>query len=228
MSEINHRKCYKQVGPTCGIYAFINAMVSFHQCKKHKVNHFAFELWEKAIDSNVTITDSMRPEEVKYSLVGEFASSHNIVNFLNDNKKFINQELENLSDKTFVKATCCNKILQTESKNTAYLVIIKSSKDVLHCICYKDNQILNKNIKAEKKAMNKIHRNGKIKNMDDLKALIEKARQAGCVNMARAKGSSLHWPCNAKENKKKIKYHECKYVYKANTFPPIEISYKEK
>lgn len=101
-SEIRREDCYKQVGQTCGIYAFINAMIDYNDKEIGKVNEFAYELWDRAIDiRNGKINNCMDPQSINYSLIGEFASSQNIVKFLIENKSFINKRLKEFGKKRF-------------------------------------------------------------------------------------------------------------------------------
>ena len=249
--KINHVKGYCQVGETCGIYAFINAMIDFRKCERESVNCFAEKLWEKAIDSNYKGNfKDMSPDILNYSLIGEFASSQNLVDFLNKNKDFINKELSVLSDRKFNKAKIINNDGVDNLSPGTYLIVIRTQCEVCHCICYKkyiDKGVIinsaNSPRSQEKRAMRLATCKKKtIKSSDDLRILIYNAQNIFKVNLKPTKRFCLcsklfnklkdkkylkGWPDEARRNFCKIRnLSDCCYSYKKynkQPFLPIKI-----
>ncbi|WP_288490208.1 hypothetical protein [uncultured Limosilactobacillus sp.] len=240
--EIEHIDGYHQIGNTCGIYAFINAIMS-DEDRGGKGTWLARKLWELAIDVKKDNIKNMVPDEVHYSLIGEFGSSENLAKFLNENKDYINELLSRLGKKHFNGAKVIEQKQIDELGVGNYLVIIRTGDEILHCICYRKNcsskdEIINSNgkrnnCKQEKRAMKLAVNKGKIiQHFDDLKALINDAQHIRKVNLKSPKSTSSRlskWPEVAKDNFYKIENSdECYYTYenyddKKPPFLPIKI-----
>lgn len=242
--EIKHTTGYKQIGNTCGIYAFINAMIydKKHKHKKYKINCLAKKIWEKAIDIKKDNIKNMNPDEVHYSLIGEFGSSENLAKFLNENKNYINELLSRIGEKHFNEAKVIDQNRIDNLSIGNYLVIIRTRDEILHCICYRKKvfnkgEIINSNgifggnqgRRAMKLAIGKRR---KITCFDELRVLINDAQHIRKVNLKSSKDPDSNlkdWPEVAKDNFNKIENSdECYYSYenyddKKPPFLPIKI-----
>lgn len=138
-------KITRQVGPTCGIYAFLNGMKVFYSLNElddKRMHKIVFELLEK---NGIKIEGEKEEiNEQKYkdrmTFIGEFFDIDNFVDFLEENKKLIIKKInENLNLNIEIKKIKIDKI--NDDKNTFYISPVLRKNKVSKKM--KDNENMN-------------------------------------------------------------------------------------
>ena len=258
--EVRHEDAASQGNrPICGIYAFLNGLLyeKGEPIDKDKVEKIALKIWKIIIDNDYL--DDKYSSEMNacsiggkgsgiYSVVGEFFSSKNLIDFLNNNHNKIKAILEDNDVKNidYIKADKYKNFPDgiDSNPNSFYLIPINSFKDScwnianknnMHWICvrpqgsdliiFNSDKHTRKGYATEKRALKKSGYDGKeISNIGELKAvykcMYDRKDCPFCFGYwALRKGLFCSLHCN---DKKKYLHNLCKLIEKCSTYEFIK------